>query len=279
MANEVCEINDKTVSQLIAIADRDPIKQCFLGARLELTRLGMIRPSYPDILGYFEDGHLESAIFLGANLIPINTTQLARKKFLDFLKRHGRRCSAITGPASEVLPLWKLLEPNWKSARDIRPNQPLMATSERASIIPDENIRYATTSDLDLLYPACVDMFTNEVGISPINHGGEITYRNRISEIISDKRSFVRIENNEVIFKAEVGSVGNNVAQIQGVWVNPKYRGQGIAAPAMSAVIKFILDDLARTASLYVNDFNYPAIATYNRVGFKQVDTFATVHF
>jgi predicted GNAT family acetyltransferase len=31
--------------------------------------------------------------------------------------------------------------------------------------------------------------------------------------------------------------------------------------------------------SLYVNDFNAPALATYRRVGFRQVGTFASVLF
>lgn len=279
MAHEIRLIDDQSVHQLIAIADRDPIKQCFLGARLELTRRGLIRPSYPDLLGYFDDGHLKSAIFLGANLIPINTTSISREIFAKYLLKQGRRSSSIAGPSVEVLPLWELLEPGWSKAREIRPNQPLMAITKRSDVAIDEKVRYSTTADLEILYPACVAMFTDEVGVSPISPGTGMAYRNRISELITDKRSFIRVENEEVVFKAEVGTVGNNVAQIQGVWVNPKLRGHGIAVPAMAAVVRYILDDIAATASLYVNDFNKPAIATYQKVGFTQVDTFATIHF
>jgi hypothetical protein len=279
MAHEIRQIDDQTVNQLLAIADRDPIRQCFIGARLELTRLGMKRPAYPDILGFFVDGNLESALFLGANLIPINTTELSRQEFLPVLKKMGRRSSSITGPADEVLPLWGKLESHWGSAREIRPNQPLMAISKRSLIPIDEQVRYSTTADLELLYPACVSMFTEEVGVSPIGPGTGSTYRNRVAEIISQSHSFVRIENEKVVFKAEVGTIGNNVAQIQGVWVAPEFRGSGLAASAMAAVVRFVLDDIAGTASLYANDFNKPAIATYLRVGFEQIDTFATIHF
>jgi predicted GNAT family acetyltransferase len=31
--------------------------------------------------------------------------------------------------------------------------------------------------------------------------------------------------------------------------------------------------------SLYVNDYNRPARATYDRVGFTQVGEFATIHY
>jgi predicted GNAT family acetyltransferase len=122
-------------------------------------------------------------------------------------------------------------------------------------------------------------MFTEEVGISPTLNGGGNAYRNRISELVSSRRSFVKYLDSELVFKAEVGTVGAGVAQIQGVWVKPEYRGKGISAPAMAAVVKLVLADLAPVVSLYVNDYNEVALKTYASVGFEQVDTFATVLF
>jgi predicted GNAT family acetyltransferase len=47
----------------------------------------------------------------------------------------------------------------------------------------------------------------------------------------------------------------------------------------MAAVVRSIRADLRRTPSLYVNDFNIPARRTYERVGFRQIGTFASVLF
>jgi predicted GNAT family acetyltransferase len=47
----------------------------------------------------------------------------------------------------------------------------------------------------------------------------------------------------------------------------------------MAAVVKVCLRDIAPTVSLYVNDFNEPARRSYERVGFMQVGTFASVLF
>jgi hypothetical protein len=69
------------------------------------------------------------------------------------------------------------------------------------------------------------------------------------------------------------------VALIQGVWMHPRLRGRGLAAPAMASVVRSIQTDLRRMPSLYVNDFNIPARRTYERIGFRQVGKFASVLF
>ena len=57
----------------------------------------------------------------------------------------------------------------------------------------------------------------------------------------------------------------------------PSWRGQGLAAPAMAAVVEQVRAEVAPVVTLYVNDFNTPARATYARVGFTEFGSFATV--
>jgi hypothetical protein len=47
----------------------------------------------------------------------------------------------------------------------------------------------------------------------------------------------------------------------------------------MAAVVQFCLDQIAPTVALYVNEHNVAARRAYERVGFEQTDTFATVMF
>ncbi len=279
MAHEIRTLDSSSIQQLQSIIERDPVRHCYVAARIAAIHGGFFRNPYSDFLGYFDDGHLKSALVLGANVVPVNTSTMARQEFAQVLRRQGRRCSSIVGPQEEVSELWRLLNDSWGPARAVRDSQLMMSIDQRSNIEPDDLVRYSTVRDLEALFPACVDMFTHEVGKSPVAHGGGPAYRNRINELISSRRSFIRTNGEQIIFKAEVGSLGAGVAQIQGVWVHPDYRGKGLAAPAMASVVRFILDDLAPNASLYVNDFNFPAIATYKRVGFQVVDTFSTVLF
>ncbi len=94
-------------------------------------------------------------------------------------------------------------------------------------------------------------------------------------------RSFARLDQNgKVVFKAEIGAATRQACQIQGVWLEPlpEYRGQGLAAPGMAAVMRYALADIAPLVSLYVNDFDAPQ-GDVHRVGFQEIGAFMSVLF
>jgi len=279
MAHEIRALDAHSIDLVKNLIEQDPVRHCFLAARLEQTKQSRFRPSYPDLLGYFDDGNLKSVLMTGANIVPVNTSLIARQELATVLNRSGRRSSSIVGPAEEVLDLWSRVSASWGPAREVRGNQPVLSIRTNSSVEIDHDVRYSNLSDLENLVPACIAMFTEEVGISPTINGGGNAYRNRISELVSSRRSFVKYLGSELVFKAEIGTVGAGVAQIQGVWVKPEYRGKGISVSAMAAVVKLVLADVAPVVSLYVNDYNEVALKTYRSVGFEQVDTFATVLF
>jgi len=132
--------------------------------------------------------------------------------------------------------------------------------------------------EFDTLYPACVAMFVEEVGLDPEGQNGS-GYRARVSQLIAQGWSFAIIDDGEVLFKAEVGAATTRACQIHGVYVRPDLRGQGIAAGAMAAVVNEVRATVAPVVTLYVNDHNVAARRTYERVGFEQTATFATILF
>jgi predicted GNAT family acetyltransferase len=100
-----------------------------------------------------------------------------------------------------------------------------------------------------------------------------------VLELVRAGRSYARIEDGRVVFKAEVGAASPQACQVQGVWVAPEFRRRGLAAPGMAAVVELSRSTVAPAVSLYVNDYNAPALATYAKVGFRTVDTFASILF
>jgi uncharacterized protein len=274
----VRQVSSRELPDVEAMLAADPVAHCFVAARIEAGGVDPWRLG-GDLLGYFDDGELRSLLYLGANLVPVRTTAASRAAFADRLRLTGRRCSSFVGPADEVLDLWRLMEPAWGPAREVRDRQPVMVIDEPPVVDADPLVRPATMSDLDLLVPACIDMFTAEVGVSPVSGGMGAAYRARIAEIVREGRSFVRIDGDTVVFKAEVGSVAQGVCQVQGVWVDPAFRGRRLSESGMAAVVDLARAGIAPRVSLYVNSYNTAARKSYRAVGFAEDGAFATVLF
>lgn len=257
--------------------DHDPVEHCFAEARLDSGGLGEYAAGGA-FWGYSSHGTLTSALLVGANLVPIRTDHEARAAFADMAVRRGRRSSSIVGAQDEVLHLWELLEPLWGPAREVRPDQHLMVALDPPAVPPDPAVRLAVPRDVPALFPACVDMFTEEVGVSPIAGGMEFAYRRRVADLVADGRSYARFEAEQPVFKAEIGALSRRACQIQGVWTRPDRRREGLASAGMASVVG-LASRRAPAVSLYVNGYNEGALRAYRAAGFRTVGRFATVLF
>ncbi|MFI1973142.1 GNAT family N-acetyltransferase [Streptomyces cinnamoneus] len=263
----------------LAVLDRDPVANAFVAARVKIAGLDPWRLG-GEMWGWYADGRLESLCYAGANLVPICAGPEAVRAFADRARRAGRRCSSIVGPDRATAELWSLLEPHWGPAREVRPHQPLMVTeSMPPDVEPDPLVRRVRKDEMETIMPACVAMFTEEVGVSPMAGDGGLLYQARVAELVGSGRSFARVEDGRVVFKAEIGAATDRACQIQGVWVAPEHRGRGLSVTGMAAVLGYALREVAPVVSLYVNDYNTAARAAYRRVGFREVGAFMSVLF
>lgn len=261
--------------ELQALLDRDPLVNMFVRNRVDSTKL-QSRWLGGQVWGYFEDDELVSACHAGSNVIPVQATESAIEGFVDQLLTTKVRASSIVGPRDAVLPMWSRLEPHWGPARSPRLDQPFMVIDHDSDVTPDPRVRPVLLDEFETLYPACVAMFTEEVGVNP-EIGNRSGYRARVTQLISMGWSFAIIEDDEVVFKTEVGAATPQGCQLQGVYVHPDLRGQGIAAAAIASVVHQVRRSIAPVVTLYVNDHNVAARRAYERVGFEHTTTFASI--
>ena len=271
-------LSPRDLDAVMQVLSIDPVAHCFVASRVKGSGLDPWRLG-GELWGWSEDGELASLLYLGANLVPVETTPEARTAFAERLRRIGRRCSSIVGPAHDVNELWPMIADSWGPTREVRARQPLLVMDGDSAIIPDYSVRQVHESEIDILVPACVAMFTEEVGVSPTSGGGGDAYRARILELIRMGRAYARIDEGKVIFKAEIGAIGDGVCQVQGVWVAPEFRGLGLGAPGMASVVALARRHAAPVVSLYVNDYNIAAQRLYERVGFRDAGTLTTILF
>ncbi|RKS05198.1 hypothetical protein DFP74_0791 [Nocardiopsis sp. Huas11] len=261
-----------------ALLDTDPVGNVFVTSRLMATGISA-GPTGTEVWGHVDRGRLTALCYSGANLVPVNAGPAAIRGFADHARWRGRRCSSIVGPVEAVSEFWRQVTPAWGPARVIRSSQPVLEIDGPPRVAADPLVRRVRPSELNILLPACVAMFTEEVGVPPDSGDGGALYRARVEELVRTGRAFARIEDGRVVFKAEIGAVTPHACQVQGVWVHPDLRGRGHSSAGMAAVVEYALAEIAPRVTLYVNDFNTPARATYRKVGFRQVGEVMSVLF
>ncbi|MCL2483451.1 MAG: GNAT family N-acetyltransferase [Propionibacteriaceae bacterium] len=237
---------------------------------------GVERPGLGnDLLGYWENGLLVSLLSDGYSLQPVSATPAALDAFADRLDH--RRCGSILGVHDQAMGLWQRLcersFTQWASPREVRDHQLVMTISGPPKVAPAP-VQALGTRNLDSYHAASVAMYTEEVGVAPMDPQG--SYRDHVASLMMKGSAFGMLQSERVVFKADLVADAGSVCQVGGVWLAPQFRGQGASKPLMAGVVERC-QERCPAVSLYVNSFNLPAIRCYEAVGFTQVGQCATI--
>ncbi len=271
---EIRELNSSDLNSLLNCVQKDLYTHLFVASRASEV---LSRKTSASVLGYFEDGNLESAIMYGPNLVPVNMTEIASAEFGKFLGQLTNRCASIVGAKSDVVSIWSNVKSFFPEPRLLRETQILFVLENVLPILPDTKVRSVDDSDLEAYVSASIEMFAGEVGLVPADL---VEYRQRVRSQIVAKFSYGWFsEDGRVLFKVDVGSKFDGACQLQGVWLHPDLRGKGYSTQLLHMAINLIQKEHATKITLYVNDFNSPAIALYQRLGFTNHNEFQTIFF
>jgi predicted GNAT family acetyltransferase len=136
-------------------------------------------------------------------------------------------------------------------------------------------LRQATLADLNLIMPVHAQMAFEESGINPMERDA-VGFRLRCARRIEQGRVFVWIENDRLLFKADVVADTPDGIYLEGVYVAPEERGRGYGLRCLSQLSRNLL---ARTKSicLLANERNWKAQAFYLSAGYKLRGTYETI--
>ncbi|HEY8130546.1 MAG TPA: GNAT family N-acetyltransferase [Thermoanaerobaculia bacterium] len=200
---------------------------------------------------------------------PSEITDAAIAAVADRILTRMLPVRAIISPAPLVESLWRRLQSQLDPPTVVRMSQPVYAIAGRLDFPDLKDSRYATARDLDALVPACAAMHKEEVGIDPLDRDA-VGYRERIRELVEKKRSIIRIQDGKIAAKCEFSAVTPEAVQLMGVWTDPRLRRRGYSR----ALLREVCGHMARkgrSVTLFVNDFNQPAISLYEELGFKRI--------
>jgi len=272
----VTVLSNNDLGRVWHLLDRDPVQNLFVASRV---RQGGLNPATLgcEVWGYEVDDELTALLHVGSNLVPVEADEEALGAFVERLGPR-RRCASLMGPSITTMRLFQLLRDRWSGQwehpRDIRPHQPMLAIDREPDVPGDPRVHRVGPEAFAAYFDAAVRMYTEEVGVSPLSGGRG--YEQYVRSLVTNGRAFGIIEDARVLFKSDIGSADRRHCQIQGVWLEPSLRGQGLSVPAMAEVVRLARLEFP-VVTLYVNDFNTPARALYARVGFEHAAEFATV--
>ena len=267
-------VADSEVRDVVAFLERDSLTNVYLLSRLEEEQTA----AAAQMFAVRHEGEIVMVASLSTNVVlaAAPTEREARidsasALLADRIISRMLPVRAIISPARLVEPLWDRLRERLDPPTVVRMLQPIYAIKPRLDYPDLTTARYAALSDLDRLVPACAAMHKEEVGIDPMLRD-PAGYRERVRELVERKRSIVRVEQGEIASKCEFSAVTRNAVQLMGVWSNPRFRRRGLARATLREVCGHLFRQ-RKAVTLFVNDFNSPAIALYESLGFARIGT------
>ena len=265
-------LSEDDVKGALEFLQRDPLINVYLISRLieeraiAVTQMVVVRYNGAIVLV----ASLATNIVVGGDpSLTGDITEAAIAFVADRIVTRMLPVRAIISPAHLVEPLWAQLRTRLDPPSVVRMNQPIYAIRPRLDYPDLSEARYSTPRELDALVPACAAMHKEEVGIDPIERDA-VGYRERIRELVERKRSVIRIVDGIIAAKCEYSAVTSDAVQLMGVWTHPHYRRRGLSYELLREVCGHLFRR-GKTVTLFVNDFNRPAIALYESLGFEKI--------
>ena len=136
-------------------------------------------------------------------------------------------------------------------------------------------LRRARLDELALVVPIHAALAMDESGVSPLvrDAGG---FWQRCRRRVERGRVWVVIEDDEMLFKADVISETPEVIYLEGGYVHPHYRGQGFGSRCLAQLSRDLLRR-TKAISLLVNEEHYAAQRLFQKVGFISRGRYETI--
>jgi predicted GNAT family acetyltransferase len=180
----------------------------------------------------------------------------------------------IIGDEQAVDELWDAARARLPPPREDRPGQPVYVMTEPPP--PGETgLRAARVSDLERLLPACAAAHAEELDIDPLDIDPD-GFRWRTRAQIEEGRSWLWIEDDVILFKAEASAWTPSAVQVQQVWTDPEARRRGFGRRGLRDLVRLLLDRTP-AVTLFVRTDNAPAIALYESVGMRRALTYRSI--
>lgn len=138
-------------------------------------------------------------------------------------------------------------------------------------------LRPARPEDYDLVHRTGAELRAEELEEDP-RLADPGNYARRVEEECRQGYTYLWLADGALRFRASLSALTADAVQISGVFVPPGQRNRGHARRGLAELCTRLFAR-ARSACLFVNESNAPAIAVYLRLGFRPCARWASVFF
>lgn len=139
----------------------------------------------------------------------------------------------------------------------------------------DRRLKNADMSHLIAVAEAQAEIAFAECGVDPMLKDRE-GFLKRVARRIEQKRVFIVTDGDELVFKADIIAETDQVIYLEGIFVGPAYRGQGIGSKCLSALTLELLSRVSNICLLSNVAFE-SAHRSFERAGFRRSDQCTTL--
>jgi len=271
----IVELIQSDEAEVVEFLGRRPIHTVFMASLIRDN--GLLSPHNRGSFYACRDryGLLEGVALVGHATVIEARTENSVASFAR-LARNCLNAGLIRGEQETISNFWKYfastgIEPRL-TCREMLFQQIGPVTAPDS---PNE-LRPATLNDLEKVMAVNASMAFEEGGISPMQKdpGG---FRNRTARRIEQGRIWVWIQDNRLIFKADVVGDTPEVTYLEGVHVHAEERRQGHGLRCLTALSSLLLQR-SQSICLTINERNKKALKFYEKAGYQFHSHYETIY-
>jgi len=218
-------------------------------------------------------GRLEGVALIGHAVFIDARCDEALRQFAS-LTQQFPRAHMLMGERELIERFWKyyapLGQPRHRLCREV-----LFELNSQSRADHVANLRAARISDLSRVVPVHATMAFEESGVNPLQVDPD-GFRQRCRRRIEEQRTWVLVEQDQLIFKADVVSETPEVTYLEGVYVHPEHRRKGHGSKCLTQLSRLLLHR-TRSISVLVNQERRQAQEFFKKLGFVSRGIYDTI--
>jgi predicted GNAT family acetyltransferase len=271
----ISELNQYHEAEVFEFLAARPIHTVFMSSLIRDN--GLVSPHNRGSFYACRDryGLLEGVALLGHATVIEARTENSLARFAR-LAANCLNAHLIRGEQETINNFWKYYASNGQVPRLICSE---MLFEQKEPVPPTESVndlRAATLSDLDKIVAVNASMALEEGGCSPLQRDPS-GFRNRTARRIQQGRVWVWIQDNRLIFKADIVGHTPEVTYLEGVHVHVEERRRGYGLRCLTSLSSILLAS-SQSICLTINEQNKKALNFYEKAGYQFHSHYETIY-